>query len=64
MLLPDIDSSGGRMWECGAARLAVMAAFPSTPSVCTVGKPTEEMVCEELSQGGSVIFPWSSPRYS
>lgn len=52
------------MWDCVAAKLAVMAAFPSMPSVCTVGKPTEEMFLEELRQGGSVISAWSSPRYS
>lgn len=45
------------MWDCVAAKLAVMAAFPSMPSACTVGKPTEEMFFEELSQGGSVISP-------
>lgn len=52
------------MWDCLAAKLAVMAAFPSMPSVCTVEKPNEEMFFEELSQRGSVISPWSSPRYS
>lgn len=64
VLVPDIYSSGGRMWDCVAAKLAVMAAFPSMPSVCTVGKPTEEMFLEELRQGGSVISAWSSPKYS
>lgn len=52
------------MWDRVATKLAVMAAFPSTPSVCTVGKSTEEMFFEELSQGGSAISLWSSPRYS